>query len=153
MIIKFFEINKINLNNSKLILLYGKNEGLKNQELEKLVENNHKVFTYEEKQILDNHSEFLEKIMNKSLFEPKKTIVIKRVSDKILNLVKEINEKNLEDTTIILNADNLDKKSKLRMLFEKDKQHICVAFYPDNDQTLLKLAYEFLKERNIKLSP
>ena len=153
MIIKFFEINKINLNHSKLILLYGKNEGFKKQELEKLTKDNDKVLTYEEKEILNNHGEFLEKIMNKSLFEPKKTIIIKRVSDKILNLVKEINEKNLEDTTIILNADNLDKKSKLRMLFEKDKQHVCVAFYPDNEQTLLKLAYEFLKERKISISP
>ena len=152
MIIKFFEINKINLNHTRLVLFYGKNEGLKNQELEKLTKNNDKVFTYEEKEILNNHNEFLEKIMNKSLFEPKKTIVIKRVSDKILNIIKEINDKNLEDTAIILNADNLDKKSKLRTLFEKDKQHICVAFYPDNEQTLSKLAYNFLKEKNISIS-
>ena len=109
MIIKFFEIKKINLDHTKLILLYGKNEGLKNQEIKELIKDNDKVFTYEEKEILNNHSEFLEKIMNKSLFERKKAIVIKRVSDKILNFVKEINEKNLEDTTIVLNADNLDK--------------------------------------------
>ena len=153
MIIKFFEIKKINLNNTKLILLYGKNEGLKNHEINKLTKDNDKVFNYEEKEVLSNHSEFLEKIMNKSLFETKKAIVIKRVSDKILNFIKEINEKNLEDTTIILNADNLDKKSKLRTLFEKDKQLVCVAFYPDNEQTLLKLTYEFLKERNISISP
>ena len=147
MIIKFFEVNKINLSHTKLILLYGKNEGLKNQELGKLTKDNGKVFTYEEKEILNNHNEFFEKMMNKSLFEPKKTIVIKRVSDRILNIIKEINNENLKDTTIILNADNLDKKSKLRTLFEKDKQLICVAFYPDNEQTLSKLAYEFLKEK------
>ncbi|MDC3101813.1 DNA polymerase III subunit delta [Candidatus Pelagibacter sp.] len=153
MIIKFFEIKKINLSRAKLILLYGKNEGLKNQEIKNLIEDNDNVFTYEEKEILNNENEFLEKIMNKSLFEPKKVIVIKRVSDKILNFVKEINEKNLEDITIILNADNLEKKSKLRTLFEKDKQLICVAFYPDNEQTLSKLAYEFLNERKISISP
>ena len=152
MIIKFFEINKINLNHTKLILLYGKNEGLKNQKIKELTKDNDKVFTYDEKEALNNHDEFLEKIINKSLFEPKKSIVIKRVSDKILNIIKEINDKNLEDTTIILNADNLDKKSKLRTQFEKDKQHICVAFYPDNEQTLSKLAYEFLKEKNISIS-
>ena len=152
MIIKFFEIDKINLNHTKLILLYGKNEGLKNQEIKELTKNNDNVFTYDEKEVLNNHDEFLEKITNKSLFEPKKSIVIKRVSDKILNIVKEINDKNLEDTTIILNADNLDKKSKLRTQFEKDKQNICVAFYPDNEQTLSKLAYVFLKEKNISMS-
>ena len=153
MIVKYFEIKKINLIHTKLILFYGKNEGLKNQEIKKLTEGKEKVFTYEEKEILDRQNEFLEKIMNKSLFDTKKTIIVKRVSDKILNFVKEINDKNLEDTTIILNADNLDKKSKLRTLFEKDKQLICVAFYPDNEQALSKLAFEFLKERKISISP
>ena len=152
MIIKFFEINKINLNHTKLILLYGKNEGLKNQKIKELTKDNDKVFTYDEKEALNNHDEFLEKIINKSLFEPKKLIVIKRVSDKILNIIKEINDKNLDDTTIILNAEHLDKKSKLRKQFEKDNQQICVAFYPDNEQTLSKLAYEFLKEKNISIS-
>ena len=65
MIIKFFEIKKINLNNTKLILLYGKNEGLKNHEINILTKDNDKVFNYEEKEVLSNHSEFLEKIMNK----------------------------------------------------------------------------------------
>ena len=61
--------------------------------------------------------------------------------------------KNLEDTTIILNSDNLEKKSKLRSLFEKDKKLVCVPFYPDNDQTLSKLAYNFLSNKKISLSP
>jgi len=152
MIIKFFDIKKINLSDTKLILFYGKNEGLKNQEIKNLTEDSDKVFSYEEKEILNNENEFLEKIMNKSLFEPKKVIIIKRVSDKIVNIVNKMNDKNLEDTTIILNADNLEKKSKLRSLFEKNKQLVCVAFYPDNEQTLSKLAYEFLKDRNISIS-
>ena len=109
MIIKFFEIKKNNLTHTNLILLYGKNEGLKNQVINNLIDFNDKVLTYEEKEILNNQNEFLEKIMNKSLFEPKKIIIIKRVSDKIVNIVKEINDKNLEDTTIILNAENLEK--------------------------------------------
>ena len=61
--------------------------------------------------------------------------------------------KNLEDTTIILNSDNLEKRSKLRSLFEKDKKLVCVPFYPDNDQTLSKLAYNFLSNKKISLSP
>ena len=55
MIIKFFEIDKINLNHTKLILLYGKNEGLKNQEIKELTKNNDNVFTYDEKEVLNNH--------------------------------------------------------------------------------------------------
>ena len=153
MIIKYFEIKKINLEHTRLILIYGKNEGHKNQEIKNLTNYIDKVLKYEEREILNSQNEFLEKIMNKSLFDPKKAIIIKRATDKILNFVKEISEKNLEDTTIILNADNLEKKSKLRTFFEKDKHLICVPFYPDNEQTLSKLAYEFLKEREISISP
>jgi DNA polymerase-3 subunit delta len=59
----------------------------------------------------------------------------------------------LEDTTIILNSDNLEKKSKLRSLFEKDKNLVCVPFYPDNNQTLSKLAYNFFNDKKISISP
>ena len=52
-----------------------------------------------------------------------------------------------------MNSDNLEKKSKLRSLFEKDKNLVCVPFYPDNDQTLSKLAYKFLSNKKISLSP
>ena len=55
--------------------------------------------------------------------------------------------------TIILNSDNLEKKSKLRSFFEKDKKLVCVPFYPDNDQTLSKLAYNFLRDKKISISP
>ena len=152
MIIKFFETKKIDLTNVNLILFYGKNEGLKNHEINKLINENDKVFNYEEKEILNCQNEFVENILNKSLFEPTKKFIIKRVSDKIINIMEKIKNKNLEDSAVILNADNLEKKSKLRTLFEKDKKLVCVAFYPDNEQTLSKLAYEFLKERNIPVS-
>ena len=46
----------------------------------------------------------------------------------------------------------LKKKSKLRSIFEKDKRLVCVPFYPDNDQILSKLAYNFLKEEKIPIS-
>ena len=53
---------------------------------------------------------------------------------------------------IILDADNLEKRSKLRSLFEKNEELICVPFYRDNDQTLSKLAYNFLKDKKISIS-
>ena len=37
MILKFFELKKINLNINKIILFYGKNEGLKKQEINNLI--------------------------------------------------------------------------------------------------------------------
>ena len=153
MIIKSFEINKINFDHNKLVLLYGKNEGFKNEATNNLIKNKDEITKYEEKEVLENINNFIESILSKSLFESEKIIIIKRVTDKILKIIDEIDSKNIEDIKIILNADNLEKKSKLRSLFEKDKKYICVPFYPDTDQTLSKLTYDFLKKKNISISP
>jgi DNA polymerase-3 subunit delta len=152
MIFKSYEINKINLNINHLILFYGKNEGLKNEALDILIKNKNNISYYEEKEILDNENVFIENILSKSLFEQEKSIIIKRATDKILKVIEILHLKVLEDTTIIINAENLEKKSKLRSFFEKDKKLICVPFYPDNDQTLSKLAYNFLRDKKISIS-
>ena len=153
MILKSFEIKKIDQNINRLVLLYGKNEGLKNEALNILVKDEKKIFKYEEKEILENENNFIENILSKSLFDQDKLIIIKRATDKILKIIETLLLKNLEDTTIILNSDNLEKKSKLRSLFEKDKKLVCVPFYRDNDQTLSKLAYNFLRSKKISISP
>ena len=153
MILKSYEINKINQNINHFILFYGKNEGLKNEALNILVKNKNNISNYEEKEILENENIFIENILSKSLFEEEKSIVIKRATDKILKIIEILHLKNLEDTTIIINSENLEKKSKLRSFFEKDKKLVCVPFYPDNDQTLSKLAYNFLKDKKISISP
>jgi len=153
MILKSFEINKINKKINQLILFYGKNDGLKNEALNILIKDENNIQNYEEKEILDNENSFIENILSKSLFEKEKFIVIKRTTDKILKVIETLHLKKLEDITIILNSDNLEKKSKLRSLFEKDKKLICVPFYPDNNQTLSKLAYNFLNDKKIPISP
>ena len=152
MIIKSYEIGKINANRDCLVLFYGKNDGLKNEAIEILNKDKNNISNYEEKEILDNENNFIETILSKSLFDPQKFIIIKRATDKILKIIEILHLKNLEDTTIILNSDNLEKKSKLRSFFEKDKTLVCVPFYPDNDQTLSKLAYNFLREKKISIS-
>ena len=152
MIIKSHEFNKIDLNKSPFILLYGKNEGFKNQIIAEILKNKNNVSKYEEKEILENSNNFLESIFSMSLFENEKILLIKRTTDKILNILTEIIQKDVKDIILILNSDVLDKKSKLRSFFEKDKQYICIPFYQDNEQTLSRLAFNFLKERNISLS-
>ena len=152
MILKNYEIEKINIEMEKFILLYGKNEGLKNEILSVLIKDNKNTSYYEEKEVFDNENNFIEDILSKSLFEQEKIIIIKRTTDKILKIIENLQSKNLEDTTIILNSDNLEKKSKLRSFFEKDKKLICVAFYPDNIQTLSKLAHNFLRDKKISIS-
>ena len=143
MIVKYFEIHKINFNDQNIILFYGKNNGLKNEITNKLVGNKNEVFNYDEKEVLENDYNFIEKLATRSLFEEEKIIIIKRATDKILKIIEAINSKNLGELIIIINSDNLEKKSKLRSLFEKDKKLVCVPFYPDNEQTLSKLAYNF----------
>ena len=152
MIIKSFEINKINTNKHSFILLYGKNEGLKNQTRINLLKNKNITFNYEENEIINNPDFFFESINSKSLFENEKIITIRRATDKIFKTICEVIEKKFEDLLIILDADNLEKKSKLRSLFEKNEELICVPFYRDNDQTLSKLAYNFLKDKKISIS-
>ena len=151
MILKSYELNKINLNKNKFILFYGKNEALKDQAI-KLINKNKQIFIFDEKDILENQNNFLETISTKSLFEEEKTIHIKRASDKILKIIEYIYSKNLKDINIIVNSDELEKKSKLRSFFEKEKVCICIPFYPDNEQTLTKLAYNFFKEKKILAS-
>jgi DNA polymerase-3 subunit delta len=151
MIIKYFDLKKLNLNLNRFILFNGKNEGLKNETISSLIKS--KISKYEEKEILDNENNFIENILSKSLFEKQKFIIIKRATDKILKIIEILHLKNLQDTIVILNSDNLEKKSKLRSFFEKDKNCVCVTFYPDNDQTLSKLTYNFLKDKKISISP
>ena len=152
MILKYFEVSRINLKSSPLILFYGKNEGLKNNAVNILIKDKNKISNYEEKEILDIENTFIENILSKSLFEKEKFIVIKRATDKILKIIENLNSKQLDDTAIIIISDNLERKSKLRSFFEKDKKLVCVPFYPDNDQTLSKLAYNFLREKKISIS-
>tara|TARA_B100000965_G_scaffold316222_1_gene276547 strand:- start:606 stop:1592 length:987 start_codon:yes stop_codon:yes gene_type:complete len=152
MILKSYEINKINIDDHKIILLYGKNEGHKNESIRVITNNKVKSINYDEKEILENTTNFLESIFTVSLFENEKIIIIKRATDKILKIIEEISIKKINDTKIIINADNLEKKSKLRNFFEKNKNCICVPFFPDNEQTLMKLAYTFFRKKKIAIS-
>lgn len=53
---------------------------------------------------------------------------------------------------IILISNILDKKSKLRNYFEKEKKLISVAYYSDNNQTLSTLTKSFFSKKKIPIS-
>ena len=154
MIIKYFDLNKLDFNKNKIILLHGKNDGLKNEEVQKLQSKIKKeIKYYDEKQIIENKEFFLSEILNRSLFESEKIIVIKRASEKIRSIIEELIEKQSIEDIFIIDCDTLDKKSKLRNFFEKDKKNlVSVAFYPDTNETLSKIAHTFLKNKKISLS-
>tara|TARA_Y100000590_G_scaffold342083_1_gene390500 strand:- start:297 stop:1274 length:978 start_codon:yes stop_codon:yes gene_type:complete len=154
MIIKSFELDKIKSSKKKLILIYGLNQGYKNQVIKNLFEKlfEGEILRYDENEILNNHEEFISNLMNRSLFDDNKLIIISRASDKIVKFINEIIEKNIEKIKIIINSDNLEKKSKLRNLFEKEKDLVCIPFYEDNDKSLNIIAQNFFKQKNIKVS-
>ena len=155
MILKTFEIQKQKHNKGSIFLLYGENEGLKSEIINKFFLNegdNLEIIKYEEKEIFDNYSSIFSSMLNKSFFEEEKIIIINRASDKILNFIEEVLEKKIDKLKIILIAGMLEKRSKLRLFFEKNKELICVPFYPDDFKTLNLLAIRFFKNQKISIS-
>jgi len=154
MILKSFELPKIKLNNYKFYLFYGDNEGFKEENIKYLFEKNYqdKIHRYEEREILDNSNIFFNSILTKSFFDNEKLIIINRATDKIKTIIEELMEKNPEDIQIILNSKNLEKKSTLRKLFEKEKSIVCIPFYEDNNQTLNSIISLFFRNKKIPIS-
>ena len=154
MIVKSFEVEKIKSIKNKLILLYGSNEGHKIQVIKEFFVEpfNGEILRIDEKEILNNYEEFISSLINKSLFKEYKLIVISRASEKILKLVDEVLERKIEKIKIVINSDNLEKKSKLRSLFEKSKEIICIPFYEDNEKNLSSIAQNFFRQKKIKIS-
>ena len=147
MILKHYGLTENILKKNNIYLLYGNNEGLKNEVTNKIIKNN-ETLKYDENEVLNNQNQFYENVTASSLFESNKTIIVKRATDKILKIVEEVVNKSNKDIYIILNANALEKKSKLRSFFEKDKKVVCIAIYPDDEQTLSKLAYNFFTKKN-----
>ena len=158
MLIKSYEISIKNLNSSNFFLIYGENIGLK-QDIAKSVIGlkekkniKYKQFEFEEEEIIKNQNNFFNLIFSGSLFDEKKTIFVNRTTDKLFNLINEISKKDVEDILIFFKADQLEKKSKIRNLFEKDKNLVCVACYQDNNFDLIKIINDEIKQTKIKLS-
>ena len=154
MILKSFELSKIKLNNYKFYLFFGDNDGLKEENIKNLFEKNYqdKIHRYEEKEILDNINTFFNSVLTKSFFDNEKLIIINRATDKIRTIIEALIEKNPGDIQIILNSKNLEKKSTLRKLFEKEKSILCIPFYKDNNQTLNSIISLFFRNKKIPIS-
>ena len=154
MIIKHYELKNNLKGKNNFFLLYGQNSGLVEEVIDKDLKPifSKNIFKYDESEILSDISAFKEGLFNKSFFENDKLIIINRVSDKILDIIKEIYDKEDENLKVILKSGNLEKKSKLRNFFEKSKNLIIVPFYEDTHQSLLFMAQNFFKENKIKIS-
>ena len=154
MILKHYQLSNINNIKSNYYLFYGENEGLKTEAINIIKKSGFtkNVYRYDESEILNNYDNFLNEITNKSFFEENKLIIISRVSEKIYTLIDEIRNAEIDDVKIIMNSGKLDKKSKLRQNFEKQKDLVCIAFYEDDNKTLANLAYKFFQDKKISIS-
>tara|TARA_B100000780_G_scaffold247003_1_gene191775 strand:+ start:4072 stop:5073 length:1002 start_codon:yes stop_codon:yes gene_type:complete len=154
MIVKVFELNKIDIKRDHFFLFYGENDGHKNEIINDKFKKNflESIYYYDENDIISNKESFFNNILSRSFFETKKLIIISRASDKLIDVIKEIITKEIEDLVIVIKANILEKKSKLRTLFEKEKNTVCVAFYQDNIQTLSKIANSFFRDNKIPIS-
>ena len=154
MIVKYFDLGKKNLENTNFFLLYGNNSGHIQETIEKILKPKlpKNLYKYDEAEILKNIKNFKEEIFNKSFFENEKLIILNRVSEKIVGLVEELIKAKINDLYFIILSKSLDKKSKLRNLFEKNSQTICIPFYEDTNEVLSKIVTKFMKEKNISIS-
>lgn len=148
MIFKSYLIeNNLENLNKNLVLFYGENSGLKN-DLKKKIKLTNKIsesLYFFQDDIIKNEKKFLNEIFNKSLFEQKKIYYIDQSTDKILDLIRKIEDK-LDDQKIYLFSDQLDKRSKLRNYFDKSNNTGAVACYADNEITIKKIILNRLKD-------
>ncbi len=154
MIIKSFELDKINFKKNNYYLFYGENQGIINETLEKRFKINFQenIFNYEENEILKNERDFFDKVLTHSFFEKEKLVIVSRSTDKIYKIAEELIDKSINDVTIIFISNRLEAKSKLRKLFEKNSKSVCIAFYPDNNKTLSIIVNNFFKKIKISVS-
>ena len=149
MILKSFEIenNIQKIQQYNFILIYGENIGLKETLKKKFVSlnKNAEIINLYQEDINKNKNVILNEVKNISLFAEEKIIIVNQTNEKILADLDNILESK-EKVKIILIADLLDKKSKLRATFEKGKDLVIIPCYNDNDISLKKLIYNELKE-------
>lgn len=138
--------NNFNTIKNNIVLFYGENLGLLNQFKDTIKKNNKesKILIFDQEQITKISELLFEEINNKSLFEEKKIIIINNCNDKILEIIKEsINI--LKDNKIYLFSSELEKKSKIRIFFEKEKKLAIVPCYKDNQISIRALIIKELK--------
>ena len=160
MIIKSYEVkkNKPIFPKNNFYLLYGENYGLK-KDIKKFISTEIKqkdesieILSLYEPEILENDENFYNFVYSGSLFGNKKIITVYESTDKIIEKINDVYKKYSEKIYLIFFSEILEKKSKLRNFFEKNKKTICIPCYLDNEKDLEIIAVLELKKNNIILS-
>ena len=158
MLLKSQELNlkKKDFFKGKIVLLYGENQDLikdlneqiliKFKDEQKIQKN---IF---EEDVIKNPENTINYYLNGSLFDENKNIlVIKNCSDKIIETLNKI-KNNIDENTIIINAEILLKNSKLRQFGEYDKLAACIPCYQETKLDIIKFLAQQLQINKIQLS-
>ena len=149
MIYKSYQI-ETNLDNlkNKVVLFYGENLGLIDEFKHQFKLKYKKAFikVFHQDEIIKDQSALLNEISNISMFEEMKVLFIENANDKILEIVKDVLPDVSNKNLIVIFANVLEKKSKLRNFFEKNERVDIVPCYQDNEQTIKKLIFNELKD-------
>ena len=148
MILKSYlvESNPKSTLNYKLILLYGENNGLISDLKNEIIKEKKDcdIINIYQDDLNKNKDILYNETNNESLFAKKKLIIINQSNDKLLDFIKSF-ENSSRDIQIVFISGVLEKKSRVRNLFEKDKNLAIIPCYMDNEITLKKIILQNLK--------
>ena len=159
MIIKEHQLQKIFTEDAKFlgILIYGPNDGLVKEQIEKitdtyLIKDEYEKISFNGKD-LDHDPQMLNDITSTvSMFFKKKIVIGDTIKDKHLNIIGDIVLNAPQDTVLIIRDGNLNKSSKIRNFFEKENNSLSLACYEDDGRSIIKNIDEFSKKNNLELN-
>ncbi len=159
MVIKEYQLEKVIKDNTQFlnILIYGPNEGLVKDQIEKLTKNYLSQGEYEEISFngkhLDDDPGSLEAIIRSvSMFFKNKIVTADGVKDKHLSIIEEIVLKVPEQGVLIIREGNLGKSSKIRKFFEEHKTCLSLPCYEDDSRSIMKNIEEFTRKNKFELN-
>ncbi len=159
MIIKEYQLEKLIKERKTFIaiLIYGPNEGLVREQVDKIKQNYLNQDDYEQIDFngkdLDSDPLSLDEVIRTvSMFHTKKVVIANSVKDKHCNQIEEIASKAPQQTILIIKDGNLNKSSKIRKLFENDKTFLSLACYEDDSRSIMKNIDDFIKNNNFTLN-
>ncbi len=159
MIIKEHQIKKIidEKNQFLSFLIYGPNEGLVREQVDKITHNYIDKNEYERISFngkdLDNDPTSLDGIIRSvSMFYTNKIVIADAIKDKHIKIIEEIILNAPQQTILIIKDGNLNKSSKIRKFFENDKKCLSLACYEDDSRSIIKNIDEFVERNHFDLN-
>ena len=139
------------------ILVYGPNEGLVKDQIDKIVKNyltkdNYEKINFNGKD-LDNDPLSLDNIIRTvSMFYTSKVVIADAIKDKHISIIEDIASNAPQQVTFIIREGNLSKSSKIRKLFENNHNCFSLACYEDDARSIMKTIDEFMQKSNILIN-